>query len=98
MFQGTHFGGIVVADRAIHIGADGKRYLIIHGDQFDTVVMNMRWLAYLGDRAYELAIFANRAGDAGAAHDGSALLVVLFLGQGQGEAGGELHRRRSRTC
>jgi UDP-2,3-diacylglucosamine pyrophosphatase LpxH len=60
MFQGVHFGGIVVADRAIHVGADGKRYLIIHGDQFDTVVMNMRWLAYLGDRAYELAIFANR--------------------------------------
>ena len=60
MFQGTHFGGIVVADRAIHTGSDGKRYLIIHGDQFDTVVMNMRWLAYLGDRAYELAIFANR--------------------------------------
>ena len=61
MFQGTHFGGIVVADRAIHVGADGKRYLIIHGDQFDTVVMNARWLAYLGDRAYELAMFANRA-------------------------------------
>jgi UDP-2,3-diacylglucosamine pyrophosphatase LpxH len=60
MFQGTHFGGIVVADRAVHTGADGKRYLIIHGDQFDTVVMNVRWLAYLGDRAYELAMFANR--------------------------------------
>ncbi|MEQ1944474.1 UDP-2,3-diacylglucosamine diphosphatase [Mesorhizobium sp. VNQ89] len=60
MFQGTHFGGIVVADRAIHVGADGKRYLIIHGDQFDTVVVNARWLAYLGDRAYEFAMFANR--------------------------------------
>ncbi len=60
MFQGTHFGGIVVADRAIHVGADGRRYLVIHGDQFDTVVLNARWLAYLGDRAYDLAIFANR--------------------------------------
>jgi len=60
MVQGTHFGGIVVADRAIHVGADGKRYLIIHGDQFDTVVVNARWLAYLGDRAYEFAMFANR--------------------------------------
>jgi len=60
MFQGVHFGGIVVADRAIHTGADGKRYLVIHGDQFDTVVMNMRWLAYLGDRAYELAMLTNR--------------------------------------
>lgn len=60
MFQGVHFGGIVVADRAIHETADGRRFLVIHGDQFDTVVMNARWLAYLGDRAYELAIFANR--------------------------------------
>ncbi len=60
MFQGVHFGGIVVADRAIHVAADGRRFLVIHGDQFDTVVLNARWLAYLGDRAYELAIFANR--------------------------------------
>ena len=60
MFQGVHFGGIVVADRAVHVAADGKRFLIIHGDQFDTVVMNVRWLAYLGDRAYELAMLANR--------------------------------------
>ena len=60
MFQGVHFGGIVVADRAVHVTADGKRFLIIHGDQFDTVVMNVRWLAYLGDRAYELAMLTNR--------------------------------------
>ena len=39
---------------------NGKRFLVIHGDQFDTVVMNVRWLAYLGDRAYELAMLANR--------------------------------------
>ncbi len=60
MFQGTHFGGIVVADRAIHTGADGRRYLVIHGDQFDTVVMNVRWLAYMGDRAYDAAMLTNR--------------------------------------
>jgi UDP-2,3-diacylglucosamine pyrophosphatase LpxH len=60
MFQGVHFGGILVADRAVHETADGRRFLVIHGDQFDTVVMNARWLAYLGDRAYELAILTNR--------------------------------------
>lgn len=59
-FQGTHFGGIVVCDRVIHEGADGRRYLVIHGDQFDAIVHNVRWLAYLGDRAYDLAIIANR--------------------------------------
>lgn len=59
-FQGTHFGGIVVADRAVHECANGKRYLVIHGDQFDAIVHNQRWLAYLGDKAYDLAIQVNR--------------------------------------
>ncbi|WP_315920751.1 UDP-2,3-diacylglucosamine diphosphatase [Mesorhizobium sp. SP-1A] len=59
-FQGVHFGGIVVADRAIHETADGRRFLVIHGDQFDTVVHNVRWLAYFGDYAYDAAMFVNR--------------------------------------
>ena len=60
-FQGEHFGGVVVCDRAIHEGSDGRRYLVIHGDQFDGIVNNVRWLAYLGDRAYDAAILVNRA-------------------------------------
>jgi UDP-2,3-diacylglucosamine pyrophosphatase LpxH len=59
-FQGMHFGGIIVSDRAIHETAAGERFLVIHGDQFDTIVHNVRWLAYLGDRAYDLAITVNR--------------------------------------
>ena len=60
-FQGVHFGGIVVADRVIHDTADGRRFLVIHGDQFDAIVHNVRWLAYLGDKAYDVAILVNRA-------------------------------------
>ncbi|MBX3570296.1 MAG: UDP-2,3-diacylglucosamine diphosphatase [Rhizobiaceae bacterium] len=60
MFPGTHFGGILVCDRAVHETADGRRFLVIHGDQFDAIVHGARWLAYLGDRAYDLAIVANR--------------------------------------
>src|SRR5215831_14664203 len=59
-FYGTHFGGIEVVKNAIHDGADGKRYLVTHGDQFDLVVQNARWLALLGDKAYDFAIAANR--------------------------------------
>jgi UDP-2,3-diacylglucosamine pyrophosphatase LpxH len=59
-YCGTHFGGIEVVERAIHEGADGRRYLVIHGDHFDLVVTQARWLALLGDKAYELAIMANR--------------------------------------
>ncbi|WP_377289024.1 UDP-2,3-diacylglucosamine diphosphatase [Rhizobium sp. SG2393] len=58
-FPGTHFGGIEVADRHMHTAADGRRYLVLHGDQFDVVVRNARLLAYLGDWAYDAAIAIN---------------------------------------
>jgi len=58
-FPGMHFGGIEVAERMIHEAADGRKYLIIHGDEFDVVVRNARLLAYLGDWAYDAAIAIN---------------------------------------
>jgi UDP-2,3-diacylglucosamine pyrophosphatase LpxH len=58
-FYGTHFGGIEVVENVIHRAADGRRYLIIHGDLFDMVIRHARWLALLGDKAYDLAIFLN---------------------------------------
>jgi len=58
-FQGTHFGGVVVADRVVHEAADGRRYLVLHGDQFDAIVHSAPWLAYLGDKAYDASIIVN---------------------------------------
>jgi UDP-2,3-diacylglucosamine pyrophosphatase LpxH len=59
-FQGVHFGGVVVVDTVIHEAADGRRYLVLHGDQFDSVVHSARWLAHLGDFAYDASIVVNR--------------------------------------
>jgi UDP-2,3-diacylglucosamine pyrophosphatase LpxH len=59
-YYGTHFGGIDVVENIVHTAADGKRYLVIHGDIFDLVVQNARWLAHLGDKAYDFAIQMNR--------------------------------------
>jgi UDP-2,3-diacylglucosamine pyrophosphatase LpxH len=59
-YFGTHFGGIEVVEQAVHEAADGRKYLVIHGDMFDLVVQNARWLAHLGDKAYDLAIVLNR--------------------------------------
>ncbi|MEM7565829.1 MAG: UDP-2,3-diacylglucosamine diphosphatase [Pseudomonadota bacterium] len=58
-FYGTHFGGIEVVEKTIHTAADGKRYLVIHGDQFDVVVRHARWLAFVGDVGYNLALSVN---------------------------------------
>jgi UDP-2,3-diacylglucosamine pyrophosphatase LpxH len=43
----------------IHKAADGRRYLVIHGDEFDGVVKYARWLALLGDWAYNWALRLN---------------------------------------
>jgi UDP-2,3-diacylglucosamine pyrophosphatase LpxH len=54
------FGGVEVADEAVHVTADGRRLLVIHGDVFDAVVKHARWLAMLGDGAYTTALWLNR--------------------------------------
>lgn len=58
-YVGVSLGGIELAEHAIHETAGGKRYLVIHGDQFDLVVRHARWLALLGDGAYTAALFVN---------------------------------------
>jgi UDP-2,3-diacylglucosamine pyrophosphatase LpxH len=59
-YYGTHFGGIEVQETAIHETADGKKYLVLHGDAFDFVIRHAPWLAHLGDFAYDIAIYLNR--------------------------------------
>lgn len=56
---GTSFGNIQVEREYVHVGADGKRYLLLHGDEFDGVTKYHRWLAVLGDHAYEFAVRLN---------------------------------------
>jgi UDP-2,3-diacylglucosamine pyrophosphatase LpxH len=58
-YCGTHFGGVEVAEHIVHVAANGKRYLVIHGDLFDVVIRHARWLALLGDKAYDVAIWLN---------------------------------------
>ncbi len=58
-YIGSHFGGVEVIDSAIHTSADGRRFLVIHGDQFDVVVRHAKWLAFLGDWAYTAALATN---------------------------------------
>src|SRR3990167_7739386 len=58
-FVGVHFGGVIVARDAIHETADGKRFLVVHGDEFDGVVQHARWLAFVGDYAYRALLAAN---------------------------------------
>ena len=54
------YGSLHIVRRAIHETADGRRLLIIHGDELDTVIQNVKWLAYIGDVGYQFLLSLNR--------------------------------------
>ena len=58
-FCGVHLGGVIVTRDAIHETADGRRFLVLHGDEFDGVTRHARWLAFLGDWAYRSVLALN---------------------------------------
>src|SRR5437016_1215902 len=53
------YGNIEIAERAIHVTASGERILIIHGHELDTVVQNVKWLAFAGDLGYQFLLSLN---------------------------------------
>ncbi len=55
----TAFGDIRVEREFVHETADGRRFLLIHGDDFDQVTRHHRWVALLGDLAYDLLVRLN---------------------------------------
>ncbi len=55
-----NYGGITMQREAIHVTADGRRLLVLHGHELDTVVQNIRWLAFIGDVGYEFLLRLNR--------------------------------------
>jgi UDP-2,3-diacylglucosamine pyrophosphatase LpxH len=57
--MGLEIGGIKLRKEAAHQTADGKRLLVMHGDEFDSVVRYAKFLALLGDWAYTAALAIN---------------------------------------
>ena len=64
-FDGMHFGGVEVALEAVHETADGRRLLVVHGDQFDGIVRHAKAIALLGTWAYDVALRVNHWFNAG---------------------------------
>jgi UDP-2,3-diacylglucosamine pyrophosphatase LpxH len=58
-YVGTSFGDIQLVQEHVHVAADGKRYAVLHGDEFDQVTRHHRWVAILGDVAYNLLVRLN---------------------------------------
>lgn len=52
-------GRIQVKNRYTYTGVNGKRYLVIHGDFFDQIMLDKKWLMHIGDTMYDFLIWAN---------------------------------------
>jgi UDP-2,3-diacylglucosamine pyrophosphatase LpxH len=59
-YPGFFFGGVQIAPHAIHDTADGRRLLVLHGDEFDSIVRHSKWLAHVGSWLYDALLYANR--------------------------------------
>lgn len=59
-FNGMEFGNVTIRERAVHTTADGRRLLVLHGDEFDSVVACSPFIAKLGSAAYDLLLIMNR--------------------------------------
>ena len=59
LFSGHQFGGIDIVRQSDHLLKDGRKMWVIHGDYFDAVIQRAKWLAVLGDHAYEFILKIN---------------------------------------
>jgi len=54
-----HYGSVTLQKNAVHTTADGRRVLVMHGHELDTVVQNLGWLAHVGDIGYTILLRCN---------------------------------------
>lgn len=58
-YEGMSFGNVLISSEVVHTRADGKRLLVLHGDQFDAVVKCSKALALIGSKVYDWLLRAN---------------------------------------
>ena len=59
-YIGNSVQGIEILENDIYQSLNGQSYLVLHGDEYDGVVCNNKWLAYLGTYAYDALLLINR--------------------------------------
>jgi UDP-2,3-diacylglucosamine pyrophosphatase LpxH len=59
MLNQLSFNGLELHNQYEHVGVDGKRYLVTHGDLFDGITRLSPWLSFLGDSLYDVVLGIN---------------------------------------
>ena len=57
--MGLSFGNIDVCNRYDYTGVNGKKYFVVHGDMFDKIMIDNKWLMHVGDFLYDILISIN---------------------------------------
>lgn len=60
-FIGMSVGDVLIREDAIHVTADGRRLMVVHGDRYDDFMLRMRWLVLLGNALYTILVAVNLA-------------------------------------
>ena len=89
---GRGFAGVRVLHDVIHQTADGRRLLVIHGDAFDGVCTDMKWLARLGSIAYDAGPPGQHRLQPAAPLARARLLAPVGVPEGAGQGRGQLRR------
>ena len=84
-FCGTVFGNLEIHREFIHNMSDGRRLLVMHGDEFDTVVKCSPWLARLGSTAYDFTLRSQSPRQFAAPPFWLSVLVARELPEAQSE-------------
>jgi UDP-2,3-diacylglucosamine pyrophosphatase LpxH len=58
-YLGIRFGQVTLCERVVHTGLNGRRYLVLHGHQFDGLTTFNRLLERVGSRLYDIILSLN---------------------------------------
>jgi len=59
-YDGLTLGNVEIRNSVIHETVDGRRLLVMHGDQFDSAVVNSKFIGLIGSAAYDFLLRLNR--------------------------------------
>ena len=90
-FAGLQFGSVTIARQVIHVGADGKRYLVLHGHQADGLTSIGPLLERVGSHLVRLDPRFQSPFQPPAPESRLRLLERGRLSQGEGEGGGRVY-------
>jgi UDP-2,3-diacylglucosamine pyrophosphatase LpxH len=57
--DGLTLGNVEIRLEVVHETADGRKLLVLHGDEFDAIMLAHRWLAFVGDLGYQFLLSLN---------------------------------------